>query len=106
MKSIHWKNLSPPSIRYRDIENHSLDLLFKQAEKNHLQSHILMNSWIKIDQIEVKKEQILDCMWVYIYKFNKYGRLLKCKARLVVRNDQQVKNSGDIYVAILVAYSF
>ena len=35
-----------------------------------------------------KKIKILDCRWVYIYKFNKYGRFIKYKARLVIRGDQ------------------
>ena len=34
-----------------------------------------------------KEIKILDCRWVYIYKFNKYGRFIKCKVRLVVRGD-------------------
>ena len=46
-----------------------------------------MKSWTVIDQKEAKGEQILDSMWVYVYKFDKHGCLLKCKARLVVRDD-------------------
>ena len=45
-------------------------------------------------------------MWVYVYKFDKHGRLLKCKARLVVRGDQQAKVGGDTYAATLVLRSF
>ncbi len=60
MKALHCKNLSAPSTRYEDIENHLLDLLFEQAEKNHLQSHISMNFWTVVDQTEIKREQLLD----------------------------------------------
>jgi Reverse transcriptase (RNA-dependent DNA polymerase) len=46
-------------------------------------------------------------MWVYVYKFDKHHRLLKCKARLVVRGDQQAKAGlGDTYAATLAARSF
>jgi len=47
-------------------------------------------------------------MWIYVYKFDKYGCLLKCKARLIIQSDQQAKiaNRGDIYAAILAARSF
>ena len=106
MKALHQKNLLPASTRHKDIENHLLSLLFEQAEKNHLQSHVLMNSWIMVDWTEAKKEQILDFMWVYVYKFDKHGCLLKCKARLVVWGDQQIKITEDIYVIILAAWSF
>ena len=88
MKAVHQQNLSFSFIRHTDIKTHSLNHLFKQTEKNHLQSHVSMNFWIKIDQTETKKKQILDCMWVYIYKFDKHSCFLKCKARLVVWDDQ------------------
>lgn len=45
-------------------------------------------------------------MWVYVYKFDKHGRLAKCKARLVVRGDQQSKSMiGDTYAATPAARS-
>ena len=34
-----------------------------------------------------KEVKILDCKWVYIYKFDKYGRFIKYKARLIVRGN-------------------
>ena len=46
-------------------------------------------------------------MWVYAYKFDKRGFLSKCKARLVVRGDQQSKSTiGDTFAAMLAARSF
>ena len=49
----------------------------------------------------------LDSMWVYAYKFNKNGKLVKCKARLVVRGDQQIRHrNGDTYTATLASRSF
>jgi hypothetical protein len=46
-------------------------------------------------------------MWVYVYKFDKHGRFQKCKARLVVRGDQESKaTSGDTYAATLAGRSF
>lgn len=46
-------------------------------------------------------------MWVHTYKLDKHHRLLKCKARLVVRGDQQ-RNipSQDTYAATLANRSF
>jgi hypothetical protein len=38
----------------------------------------------------VKDHQMLDC--IYVYKFDKHGRLTECKARLMVRGDQQSKS--------------
>jgi hypothetical protein len=44
-------------------------------------------------------------MWVFTYKFNKDGYLLKYKARLVVRGDLQEQYS-DTYAATLAARLF
>ena len=46
-------------------------------------------------------------MWVYVYKFDKHGRFKKCKARLVVRGDQEAKSqTEDTYAATLAGRSF
>src|SRR5437016_8821488 len=45
-------------------------------------------------------------MWVYVYKFTKKGMLAKCKARLIVREDQQKLVSVGTYAATLMAHSF
>ena len=36
----------------------------------------------------IKKIKILDYKWVYIYKFDKYGRFIKYKARLIIQGNQ------------------
>src|ERR1043166_30207 len=66
-----------------------------------------MKTWAKICRRKVPQgSQVLDCMWVYVYKFATRGRLVKCKARLVVRRDQQKKTGADIYGATLAGRSF
>ena len=42
-----------------------------------------------VERLTLAKEiKILDCKWVYVYKFDKYGRFIKYKVRLVIRGDQ------------------
>ena len=46
-------------------------------------------------------------MWIYVYKFDKHARLVKCKARIVVRGDQQSRSKMEsTYAATLAARSF
>ena len=45
-------------------------------------------------------------MWVFTYKLNKDGYLLKFKARLVVRGDLQVSQFKDTYTTTLAAKVF
>ena len=109
IKNIHRRELPPEPRRHDDLDDHILGEEFRKAERDHLQSHVPMKSWTETfkKDPEVKGHQILDCMWVYVYKFDKHGRLAKCKARLVVRGDQQSKSAiGDTYAATLAARSF
>jgi len=102
LKRIHRRELPPEPKTHEDLDTHLLGDEFRKAEQDHLQSHVPMNSWTEISKFdpEVKGHQVLDCMWVYVYKFDKHGRLAKCKARLVVRGDQQDKSKiGDTSLA-------
>ena len=82
--------------------------LFEQAEEDHLKSYHEMKSWIEVQRSSIpKKQQILDCMWVYLYKFDKHGCFLKCKARFVVQGDQQAAHLREsTYAATLAGRSF
>ena len=97
-----------PTIRTK-LEDHPMGELFREAEREHLASHHKMNSWSEVPQRPIKQagHQILDCMWVYTYKLNKHHQFLKCKARLVVRGDQQKDiTMQDTYAATLASRSF
>ena len=99
--------MPPPPTRHHELADHPLGHLFEQAELDHLQSHEEMKSWIEVNRSSLqKKVQILDCMWVYVYKFDKHGRFVKCKARLVVRGDQQARSKQNTYASTLAGRSF
>jgi hypothetical protein len=105
----HRSQLPPlPTCRTK-LEDHPMGEMFQEAERVHLASHREMKSWSEIPSKKIKLagQQILDCMWVYTYKLDKHHRLLKCKARLVVRGDQQRNiTSQDTYAATLASRSF
>lgn len=106
---IHRRDLPPPPQSRRELRNHPMAELFKQAERDHLKSHSDMGSWKEVERREPqrKRHRVLDCKWVYVYKFDKHGRFLKVKARLVVRGDQQTKTLDmDTYAATLAGRSF
>ena len=105
--NLHRNQLPDAPKQHDQLADHPLGEQFKEAEEDHLQSHQQMNLWSEIPQEEAHGHQILDCMWVYMYKFNKHGFLQKCKARLVVQGDQQAKTGQeDMYVSTLAARSF
>jgi hypothetical protein len=105
----HQSQLPPPPKAFSDLKTHPLYDMFKEAERVHLESHQQMQSWSEVPASPVRRagHQILDCMWVYTYKLDKHHRLLKCKARLVVRGDQQRNiTSQDTYAGTLAGRSF
>jgi len=50
--------------------------------------------------------QLIPLMWVFTYKFDQDGYLLKHKARIVVRGDLQLHSTLDTYAATLAARLF
>ncbi|EED11486.1 hypothetical protein TSTA_007760 [Talaromyces stipitatus ATCC 10500] len=107
LQSVLVRNLPPAPKSHREVEKHPLGWLFKEAERDHLKSHNPSGSWTTVPIGKAKGKQILNCMWVYIYKQDKKGRLVKCKARLMVRGDQEKRDdTRDTYAATLAARSF
>jgi hypothetical protein len=98
-----------PPQRHSELAEHPFGELFAQAEADHLQGHVEMRSWTEISSRDerVRGHKVLDCRWVYVYKFDKHGRFVKAKARLVVRGDQQLRGVAENnYAATLAGRSF
>ena len=53
----------------------------KQQIKQHKQN---FNFWTTIDRQEFNEHQMLNCQWMFKYKTNKHDELLKCKASIVI----------------------
>lgn len=109
LPSLHESELPAAPKRHHDLKEHPLGEWFLKAEKEHLGSHDTMDSWTEIsrEDQQARGKQVLDCMWVYTYKFNTKGALARVKARLVVRGDQQRRNFADEnYAATLAVRSF
>lgn len=107
INTLHSSVLPPPPRWHNDLQHHPLGELFLEAEEDHLKSHEKMASWREIPRRQRgQNQQVLDCMWVYVYKLDDRGFLIKCKARLVVRGDQQAKGlTEENYAATLATRS-
>jgi hypothetical protein len=106
---LHLSQLPPLLTMHTNLEAHPLRDQFKRAEQEHLASHQQIKSWkeVPLKAVKLAGHQILDCMWVYTYKLNRNHHFNKCKARLVVRGDQQRNISlQDTYAATLARRSF
>ena len=85
-RRIHRKKLKPPPKYDYRTGNHLIRKWFLKAEKSHLEIHVRIRSWSTVKRLILakKKIKILDYKWVYIYKFDEYGRFIKCQVRLMV----------------------
>ena len=75
---------------YKGCKGHSYEKNFgnfiKQQIKQHKQD---FDFWTAVDRWKSNGHQIIKCQWVFKYKTNKHGGLLKCKTRIVICDNQQ-----------------
>ena len=73
--ALYRRDLPLPPTKHSSLEEHLLGHLFEQVELDHLKSHEVMNSWQEISSRDprAKGHKVLDCKWVYIYKFDKHS---------------------------------
>ena len=100
----------PPLLRsYKNLENHPCRELFLEAIRAYLQTYITEKAptWEEVEREAVGNAKLLNCIWVFTYKFDKYGRFVKAKARLVVRGNKQRRDPYEsTFAAILTGKSF
>ncbi|EED15704.1 conserved hypothetical protein [Talaromyces stipitatus ATCC 10500] len=78
--------------RQYEVNTVKFDHLFEEAERDHLKSYDPSGSWTTVPISKAKGKQILN---------------FKCKARFVVRGDQEKRDdTRDTYAATLAARSF
>ena len=86
----HKRNLPPLPENYRNLKGHKYEKQFRESMDQQINEHInVFKSWTTVNKSEANGHQILGCHWIFRYKTDKHGRLTKCKARIVVRGDQQ-----------------
>ena len=107
-KPPHRDILPPPPKSWKQMLKHQYSNEFKKAADKEFNA--LLNKgtfdYVAKSQIEGNDGTApLPLMWVFTYKFDQDGYLLKHKARLVARGDLQY-TAEDTYAATLAAQTF
>ena len=72
---------------------------FRKAAEIEYRTLEKKGSWVIVDKSEAI--QPIPLKWVFIYKYDADGFLIKHKARLIVRGDMQKMDNQDVYAATL-----
>jgi hypothetical protein len=103
---LHSSTLPPPPKNWKELANHPHRQGFETAarkEFNTLQGNTTFES---VHKSKIGKAFVIPMMWVFTYKFNSDGYLIKFKARVVVRGDLVPASKDETYAATLAARMF
>jgi Reverse transcriptase (RNA-dependent DNA polymerase) len=83
----HQSELPPPPESFKKMLSHPLSAEFEAAAKAEWTEVGKKGTYEKISR--PKGVKVLPLRWVFTYKFDSDGYLIKCKARICVRGDLQ-----------------
>ena len=101
--NLHIDDLPPPPKRYKDVQNHPLRAKFMQSMKDEIDGLTAAGTYELVDRPTDVKKDVLPLMWVFTYKTDADGYLLKTKARICVRGDLQMLSTEEKRAATLAA---
>jgi hypothetical protein len=103
---IHTSELPPVPKRYSELEKHPLGAQFREEMEVEIRNLEARDCWRVIDLSETKPAPV-PMKWVYTYKTDSDGFVLRCRSRVVVRGDLQDEHTIEsTYAATLAARSF
>jgi len=100
----HRKDLLPPPDFWHQLKRHPEREGFLRAANVEIKSLEEKGTFELVDYPEGK--QVLPLKWVFTYKLDDAGYLIRHKARICVRGDLQHHTSDDIYAATGAYRSF
>jgi hypothetical protein len=104
---LHTTQLPPAPRNWREMKNHLHATGFAAATKLEWEGLQIKKTFKRIPRTAIRAHQVLPMMWVFSYKLDSEGYLLKYKARLVVRGDVQRHFAHeDFYAATLASRVF
>lgn len=104
-RRLHRSQLPPIPRNYKEMTRHKYRMEFEAAAKREYEALWSKETFKTIAKLEATAPAI-PLMWIYTYKFDTDGYLLKFKARLVARGDLSTQKFEDTYAATLATRVF
>ena len=105
-KRPYHHELPDPPQHVGQLRRHQYRQEFEQAMADHLAEHRQFGSWEDAESKDYKGHKVLDSKWVFTYKFDEQGKLVKFKARIVARGDQQPEHELPTRATTLAVAAF
>lgn len=104
---LHQRDLPPEPQTYHQMTKHPHSKGFIEAIETEISSLQKKNTWtvVGLDHASKAKRVPIPTTWIFKYKFDKEGFLVKYKARLCARGDFQ-HTEQDTFAATLAARIF
>ena len=102
---LHRDSLPPEPKNLRELNSHPFKEEFKGSMRVEIKDLQGKGTWEEVSENEAKDKESIPTTWVFRYKFDDEGYLVKFKARLCARGDLQ-KTEMDTYAATLAARVF
>ncbi|EKG09075.1 Reverse transcriptase RNA-dependent DNA polymerase, partial [Macrophomina phaseolina MS6] len=98
----HRDTLPPEPKTFKELSTHPLGPEFLKAVEAELRELQGKGVWkvISVTDVQDDTKEVIPLTWVFKYKFDENGYLLKCKARICVRGDLQTTQE-DTFAATL-----
>lgn len=101
----HQSELPLAPKKWEELDTHPQGAQFKQAAQLEIETLRRKDTWIELENNEPRKT--IPLKWVFTYKYDDEGFLLKHKARICARGDLLSKNNPmDSRATALAARSF
>src|SRR6201999_1593234 len=100
---VHRDTLPPEPKHWKDLKSHAFGKLFIQAAHTEYDALKRRGTFIEVDRQGTDRP--LPLLWVFKYKFDTDGYLVKFKARICVRGDLQMTEDNN-YAATLAVRVF
>ncbi|KAJ5748146.1 uncharacterized protein N7511_009842 [Penicillium nucicola] len=99
----HRDDLPELPKHWKDVINHPFQEGFLAAMRKEINSLTEKATFDTVDRPKDRGKQILPLLWVFAYKFDQDGYLIKLKARICVRGDLETISSDEKRAATLAA---
>jgi hypothetical protein len=103
---LHRDNLPPPPKQWRGMLRHPHADGFRKAAEFEYQTLLKMNTFVIVPKTSSSDQNPIPLMWVFTYKYDPDGFLVKYKARLCVRGDLEEISTEDVYASTLAIKVF